>query len=748
MFFKLSIFKKMLIPPLIAVILFALYIINIYIKQIENEKQIKIIHEVHFPVLNIVNENIILLDNITRSFEDSVEAKEKSWLKNSNKYKDNLLKNLNELLKLNLEKEKVDELKTNFLKYYNTTYKLSLLMINDEQNWDKVEKLTINMTKSLKVVNHKFQKFQDTQKKRFNTSIYKTNEQVSKILYTGIIIGLISLILIILLTIILSLSTKKSLKELLLSVKNIAEGNPDFSKRLEKNSNDELGELVEQFNIFTTKLQKDYEELSKTKQEAESANKIKSEFIANMSHEIRTPLNAIIGFSELLNKTKVTSKQKSYLESITLGGNTLLSIINDILDISKIEAGRIEIQYESVFLIPMIKDIQTMFNQKINEKNLTLSINIDESLPKSIMIDEIRLRQILLNIVGNAVKFTHKGHIEISVKCLEQINNKINLQIDIKDTGIGIPKTQQEKIFESFVQQEGQSTRQYGGTGLGLAICLKLIKMMNGDIKLSSEENKGSTFSIILNNLEISNKEYNQKNISLNEEVEFQNSKILIVDDIEVNRKLITASFENSNITIFEASNGQEAINIVKNKQPNLIFMDIKMPIMNGLDATKILKEDNRYKNIPIVALTTSIKIKQMGAMVNLFDGYMTKPINYKTLIEETKKFLPYVIIDSKNEEKSILNDDLKISKEKISIFKTEFENDIKDFWEKASESCSFEDILEFSNILNSFARIYKEEKLLEYSITLNKAVDDFDITTIERLITSFSNFLKKIYND
>lgn len=747
MFFKLSIFKKMLIPPLLAVILFALYILNIYIKQTENEKQINSIHQIHFPVLNIANENIILLDNIIRSFEDSVAAKEESWLKNSKEYEKNLLSNLLKLEKLNIKKDELKSLKTSFSEYFDISYKLSLSMIEDKIDWELIENQTKEMRKNLKDTKKRFQNFQDEQKVKFDNTIYTTNEEISKIFYTGITIGLISLVLILILTVILSISTKKSLKELLLSVKNMAEGNPDFSKRIQKNSNDELGELVEQFNIFTNKLQKDYEELSIAKQGAESANKIKSEFIANMSHEIRTPLNAIIGFSELLNKTEVSNKQKSYLKSITFGGNTLLSIINDILDISKIEAGKIEIHYEDIFLSQFIDDIKAMFEQRIKEKELSLLVNMDKNLPKAIKTDEIRLRQILLNILGNAVKFTHEGFIEINIKAQNQNDNKATIVIEVKDTGIGIPQTQQSKIFESFVQQEGQSSRKYGGTGLGLAICLKLSKMINGDIKLQSQENKGSSFSIILNEVEISEKINKQKIPYINEEVKFEKANILIVDDIEINRKLIRASLENKNFTLFEASNGQEAIDIINTSEINFVFMDIKMPILDGIEATKRIKENEKNKNISIVALTTSLRIKELGETSSLFDGYINKPINSEALILEMKRFLSYESTSIKEKEK-IASENLYLEKGTIDIFKKEFEENIKKYWEKASQGCSFEDILEFSNILNDFAKQNEQKNMQEYSISLNRAVEDFDIKAIEKLIADFSKFLKEINND
>lgn len=517
MSFKISIFYKMLIAPLLAIALFGLYIINIYFQQIEGKEYIDSIYQKHFPILNIANENTILLDNIIKLTEDAVVANEKTWLDNTNEYENKIENNFKDLKSLDIDKEIIFNMQNVFKKYFNKTIELSTLMINDSEEWSKLEILTKEMTHYLQDTRSIFKSFQEEQKLRLQDTIDITNKFGERIVYIGIIIGVISLILIIILTMFLSLSTKNSLKELLTSVKNIAKGNPDFTKRLKKTSDDELGELVSEFNTFTKKLQGDYEELALAKSDAEAANKLKSEFIANISHEIRTPLNAIIGFSELLNKTEVNLKQKSYLESITTGGNTLFAIISDILDISKIEAGKLEIQYEEVSLTLILKDIEKIFLQKLKDKELDLKIDFDSSIPSHIFIDDIRLRQILLNILGNAIKFTNKGSIKINLHSSNFKNNRFDLQIDIEDTGIGIPKEQQSKIFESFVQKDGQSNRQYGGTGLGLSICLKLIKMMNGNIKVKSEEKIGSTFSIVLNNLEIVDSKKSIENIKKDE---------------------------------------------------------------------------------------------------------------------------------------------------------------------------------------------------------------------------------------
>jgi len=380
--------------------------------------------------------------------------------------------------------------------------------------------------------------------------------------------------------------------------------------------------------------------------DAVTANDTKSRFLANMSHEIRTPMNAILGFSELLEDHIIEPKQRQYLSSIRSSGKALLALINDILDLSKIEAGKIEIQYGAVNLEKLFDEIVLLFAARAKEKELRLLTVIDKKLPNVLHLDEVRVRQVLINLIGNAIKFTEKGYIKLEAKGVYYKNqSKINLQFSVKDTGIGISSENKKVIFDPFRQSKKQSVGKYGGTGLGLSITKKLVEMMEGTISLESSIGKGSNFTIILKNIAVASLD----DISTGEEdtlpanIRFRKQTILIVDDIESNRILLRESLKPYDLKTIEAVNGKQAIDMAKEYSPDLILMDLRMPVMDGYEAIKILKADSILKDIPVFVLTASAMKEEQEKIDNLnCEGYLRKPIEKNKLLRELIRYLAY----------------------------------------------------------------------------------------------------------
>ncbi|MCP4157825.1 MAG: response regulator, partial [bacterium] len=350
--------------------------------------------------------------------------------------------------------------------------------------------------------------------------------------------------------------------------------------------------------------------LIRMKEKAEAASKAKSEFLANMSHEIRTPMNTIIGFSELLDTTTVDIKQKRYLQSIRNAGKNLMTLINDILDLAKVEAGRLVLKNEPIELKCLFSEIRQIFELKMADKKTDFIVEIDENLPRVLLMDDTRLRQIVYNLIGNAVKFTGSGYIKFCVKKNggNETTGKINLVITVEDTGIGIPQDQLELIFETFTQQNGQSARKYGGTGLGLAITKRLVEMMKGTISVKSEVGKGSVFTIFFTDVEVapSTSSNGSGKAFRFDTVSFENATVLVVDDVSSNLVLLEEWLTLVNVEVLFAQDGKKAVESAIKNTPSLIFMDLWMPEMDGLKAAEILKNNPRTKDIPIVALTGS----------------------------------------------------------------------------------------------------------------------------------------------
>jgi len=521
----------------------------------------------------------------------------------------------------------------------------------------------------------------------------------------------------------------------------------------------------------TTKLQKSIDQLEfeiktrkRAEQEAISANKTKSQFLANMSHEIRTPLNAIIGFSELLKKEITDIKQNSYVDTIVSSGKTLLGLINDILDLSKIEAGKMELQYSNVSLRKVFQDMSKIFSLDLKAKGLEYFIDIDPGLPEILILDEVRIRQILFNLIGNAVKFTKQGYVSVFVKqiSIEEGESQINLSIGVQDTGSGIPEDQQDVIFESFRQQDGQKLSEYGGSGLGLAITKRLIEMMNGKIRIESEINKGSVFQFELLDVDVASfskdlyvsEEFDESH-STEQIVVFDPAKILIVDDILNNQIIMESFLENFNFQIFTAMNGLEAIEGAKDVHPDVIFMDIKMPVMNGYEAITRLKADDTTRDIPIIVITASAMKGTEKQLEKIeYEDYLSKPVNQNEILEILKKYLPYHLKGS-NQKKSV-SDETGIH-EKLNIDRASdnippelidkllpFEQQVLSY---VNEGIIIDDVERIANEIIEISRSYQCHAVTSWAEKTLSLAEIFDIEKLPEILKGFSLLIKNSSN-
>ncbi len=383
-------------------------------------------------------------------------------------------------------------------------------------------------------------------------------------------------------------------------------------------------------------------ELKTAQEVAEQANKMKSEFLTNMSHEIRTPLNGIIGATDLLRRTGITDDQCKYLDLIYNSGDTLLVLINDILDLSKIEAGELEIIPEPLNIRLLVEDTMQAISPRAENKDIELVINISKHIPASIMADEIRLKQIMINLLGNSVKFVEKGYIAVSVTSEKKDLENISLKISVKDTGIGIPPDKLKSIFDKFAQVDATTTKKYGGTGLGLTITQKLVSMMNGEIGVDSEIGKGTEFWVQLT-VPIVETDETEKVHKLNSLSE--NMKVLIVDDMAISREFLSSALSDLEITNHAASNATDGIAMLlqaeEEGQPyQTILMDYYLPEMDGKEMASKVREMGKIKDTKIILMSALSKMEAAGLTSDkwnedLFFDYLIKPISNQKLEEK-----------------------------------------------------------------------------------------------------------------
>ncbi len=417
-----------------------------------------------------------------------------------------------------------------------------------------------------------------------------------------------------------------------------------------------LGHLWQYRDVTMRKIE--LQELEDAKQVAEDAQKAEKQFLASMSHEIRTPLNAVIGMSNLLYDTRPTPEQVEYLDIIQTSTNILQSLISDILDLSKIEAGRIEYNEKPVDLVGLIRALQKTFQIKMGDKPVEVEAFVDTAIENYILSDQMLINQIFLNLLGNAEKFTAEGHIGLQIKIAERNEDEITLKCKVYDSGIGIDESRLNAIFEKFKQASSEVRVKYGGTGLGLPITKKLIEFLGGNISVTSEVGRGTTFLFTLKVKDAGFKTQGltTKPHTTGREFNLEKIKILVVEDNEMNRRYLKGLFKRWNVAYDMAINGKEALAVADRERFDLILMDIQMPVMNGYDATIAIRNShNPNKNTPIVALTASALMDQREKALSLgMNGHITKPFTPNQLKDGIYK---YVIIDEEDLDNSPKSD-------------------------------------------------------------------------------------------
>jgi len=450
-------------------------------------------------------------------------------------------------------------------------------------------------------------------------------------------------------------------------------------------------------------------------------------------------MNSVLGFAELLDNMIRDPEQKSYLKSIRAGGKALLEIINDILDLSKIEAGKMTIKPVPFSLHGLFIEMEDFFKARMAQKNLQFTAQLPDNFPTYCQMDPVRLRQVLINLIGNALKFTENGSIRLECHDVrtDPVNDAVDFTLSVTDTGIGIPPEHQEEIFNKFEQQEGLDSARYGGTGLGLSICKSLTQLMGGTISVTSTPGEGAQFSVAFSDIPIVEEIAIQESRDQISVLQFNPAHVLIADDVQDNRKLVIGHFKDSAIRFHEAVNGREALHILSQNKIDLVLLDLRMPELNGYETIAAMKQNEAWQQIPVIAFTASVmgedmeKVNQYG-----FDDYLRKPVSRQELLQVAARFLPLADVQPDHEAPEILPPDVTLPQ--LQEFLITAEAEFIPTWQAIKDKGDFDLIRHFAVNLSEKGSTHSITVIVHFAKRLQEYVESFDIIEVDSMMKQF----------
>jgi len=590
---------------------------------------------------NMLLDNLHNVDKTTFYYADSLESK---YIKQIKAH----IKMLNARMKNIIDKEKHEEKLSKILMIKDKINKFTKV-INAEVQHIRSYLFLVNVVMAAESYEVLYQAnlISDASQEILEKIDIDFNHQIATSIKTLSLTGIISLVLMVSIAMIIARSVIRPISLLTESFNELSKGNADATVPV-YDVNDEIGALTKSASSFRDKnkeinnLLEHSKELSESlteaKREAESANHAKSSFLASMSHEIRTPLNAIIGFINLLRKNETDLQKLEYITTVQNSSSSLLGVINDILDISKIEDGKLDIEAIDFDVYQQINELIKFYESTVQSRDIELNLNIDKSVPKYLTSDPLRLKQVMSNLISNAIKFSP----DESTVSIELRYKDSQLFVSVRDEGIGISEEAKKRIFNAFEQAESSTTRSFGGTGLGLSISKKLVELLGGEISVEGELDKGSVFSFYVDAPESKN---NVDDVIEDKDYKFE-GHVLVAEDNKTNQMLIKILLDDMGISYKVVDDGEEAVKAFLDEEFDLILMDINMPNMDGIEATKRIRQENTEGNtIPIIALTANAMKEDVNGYLEAgMNSHVSKPINNALLAKELLNFLTEVV--------------------------------------------------------------------------------------------------------